>query len=1011
MKSKHIRPVTLSLLAGFAGLMTASAQLDTWTNNGAGSWFTPGNWSLGTLPTSSTDASISQGTALISSGTAQARRITLGNGGTGALEVSNGAALETGIGETGTYYSVLGYGNGSATVTGTGSTWTFAVPIYVGVLGNGSLSIENGGKVQQSVTSNWGNSLIIGASSGNGSVSISGAGSSFTARDSAGIHIGNDQQGSLAISNGGSASVGYAYVGGNSGSNGSVTVTGTNSQFLVKNSMSIANTGNVTGSLTVSAGGNVTAGEDIYLGDSGHSSVLVTGTGSVLRAGSAAAANIWLARSIGGNSTLTVADGGTVRSPGTWPMGIIYLTSTSSNSSSQATLRIGTGGQAGTLLVSGVDGGHGQAKLVFDHSETAYSFNPSITGSTNIEQVGSGTTILAGNNGYAGTTKILGGTLAASSIQNFGWTGDITINNARLRADASIDFGSGYVPYGGRLFHLTGAAEIQATAAGTTVTVDRTMDGSGALIKTGQGTLVLTGNTTHTGGTSIESGILKIGGGGNTGSLLGNIENNGHLEFHRSDNITFGGVISGTGDLTKWGDGNLTLTNSHTYTGATFIKQGTLTVNGAISGAGGLVTIDSGATLNGSGTVNRDILVNGTLASSLIITGQLTLANQQSVGAVTSGTTATAASGQQLVVTSATTGGTIDTSAGTASIGTLDGASLNTGNWGATVTTLSSGSITTSGGSLVAQQGDFTGTITGSGGLTKTGSGSLTLHESNSYTGDTIVSGGTLQVAVGTATGSAPVRLINNGKFRAMAGVNVSTAIIAENGDTTYEKVFNPMENLANFGSFSSNMDGKDSSSLIAAGTTGTATTVSAHFSASSPTDYLLSDRLTIDGLDGTTFLLVMDSAMDIQANADLHQIFLGWFDTGDSTWKNAVLGNHGDSGSLAGGYHLSYQNFLSTNGGWNAVTMLGAYGIDAENNQVWAVIDHNSDFAATPEPGTSTFMGLGLGVLLIRRRSKQKPQHPTCSPGNPHSRGGNAAERHGGTQCSAAKTPANCIR
>jgi hypothetical protein len=165
-------------------------------------------------------------------------------------------------------------------------------------------------------------------------------------------------------------------------------------------------------------------------------------------------------------------------------------------------------------------------------------------------------------------------------------------------------------------------------------------------------------------------------------------------------------------------------------------------------------------------------------------------------------------------------------------------------------------------------------------------------------------------------------------------------------------------------------MGGKDSTAFFAAGTTGSHATASAHFSASASDDFLLSDRLTIDGLDGTTFLLVMDSEADIPLNAGLDEFFLGWFDTEDAVWKNAVEGNHAEHGSLAGGYRLSYQDFLATNGGWDAEAMLGAYGVDAISNQVWAVIDHNSEFGAVPEPGVFALTSLGLGALLIRRRA-----------------------------------------
>ena len=48
----------------------------------------------------------------------------------------------------------------------------------------------------------------------------------------------------------------------------------------------------------------------------------------------------------------------------------------------------------------------------------------------------------------------------------------------------------------------------------------------------------------------------------------GNIVDNSVLIFNRSDALTYGGVISGTGSLTKSGAGTLTLTGTNTYTGA-----------------------------------------------------------------------------------------------------------------------------------------------------------------------------------------------------------------------------------------------------------------------------------------------------------------------------------------------------------------------------------------------------------------------------------------------------------
>ncbi len=101
--------------------------------------------------------------------------------------------------------------------------------------------------------------------------------------------------------------------------------------------------------------------------------------------------------------------------------------------------------------------------------------------------------------------------------------------------------------------------------------------GTGArLVKTGTGTMTLSGANTYTGGTTISAGALQIGNGGTIGSVLGNITNNAALIFNRSDAVTFGGAIGGSGTLVKTGLGVLTLTGTNTYTGGTTINSGLL---------------------------------------------------------------------------------------------------------------------------------------------------------------------------------------------------------------------------------------------------------------------------------------------------------------------------------------------------------------------------------------------------------------------------------------------------
>jgi hypothetical protein len=49
------------------------------------------------------------------------------------------------------------------------------------------------------------------------------------------------------------------------------------------------------------------------------------------------------------------------------------------------------------------------------------------------------------------------------------------------------------------------------------------------------------------------AGTLQLGNGGTTGSIVGNVTNNGVLAFNRSDTFTFPSVISGSGSVSQIG--------------------------------------------------------------------------------------------------------------------------------------------------------------------------------------------------------------------------------------------------------------------------------------------------------------------------------------------------------------------------------------------------------------------------------------------------------------------------
>ena len=121
----------------------------------------------------------------------------------------------------------------------------------------------------------------------------------------------------------------------------------------------------------------------------------------------------------------------------------------------------------------------------------------------------------------------------------------------------------------------------------------------GALVKVGTGTMILGGANTYTGGTTINGGALQLGNGGASGSILGDVVDNGIFAINRSATFTFGGVISGTGAFMQLGPGTTVLTGANTYIGATNVNAGTLQA-GAVNAFSpfSAFSVASGATLD-----------------------------------------------------------------------------------------------------------------------------------------------------------------------------------------------------------------------------------------------------------------------------------------------------------------------------------------------------------------------------------------------------------------------------
>lgn len=242
-----------------------------------------------------------------------------------------------------------------------------------------------------------------------------------------------------------------------------------------------------------------------------------------------------------------------------------------------------------------------------------------ISGAGSVEKTQGGTLTLAptasGGNTYSGGTTLTGGTVAVGVDNALGTnTGGLTFNGGTLQLLQSFDLASS------RAVTINAAGGTIDTQ-GFTSTLTQGMTGSGSFNKAGTGTLTLAGSNAYTGGTTISAGTLQLGNGGASGSIVGDVANDGALVFKRSDNVTFAGAISGRGTVTQAGAGMTLLNAGNSYSGGTIIAAGILAVgdsshaNAALSG-GGSTAISSGATLGGYGSVTGTVTNNGAIAAA-----------------------------------------------------------------------------------------------------------------------------------------------------------------------------------------------------------------------------------------------------------------------------------------------------------------------------------------------------------------------------------------------------------
>ncbi len=286
------------------------------------------------------------------------------------------------------------------------------------------------------------------------------------------------------------------------------------------------------------------------------------------------------------------------------------------------------------------------------------------------------------------------------------------------------------------------------------------------LTKDGLGTLLLRGANSYSGGTTLSKGVLNITDNGQLGDLSGGVTigvatlqagasitltsgrtvtlSGGIATLDTNGNgITIEGVITGSGLLSKTGLGTLTLTGANDYSGGTTVVKGSLQGAAAPSSVQGNIDISSGA------SVIFDQGVAGTYAGTLSGAGSITKINSgtltlsSALSSYSGGTTIS--EGTLSISQDGKTQSPLGNSSGKLTI--VSGAILEMAE---SFSLVKEREVSLSPGTakirvLTGKSALILGKITGSGKLEKTGAGILTITGANTYTGTTLVSGGTLQ--------------------------------------------------------------------------------------------------------------------------------------------------------------------------------------------------------------------------------------------------------------------------
>ncbi|MCX6543975.1 MAG: autotransporter-associated beta strand repeat-containing protein [Acidobacteria bacterium] len=550
------------------------------------------------------------------------------------------------------------------------------------------------------------------------------------------------------------------------------------------------------GTQNISVASGQTATWSGQIGSEGGAALNVTGGGTLVLTD---ATNWWAAgTSVNGNSRLVVGLDGALGSFDILDPTI--GTVTLGDATTGGTLGIDAT-SVGNVFSSGrvitLQSGGGTIDTVGASDAT---LSGAIGGGGSLTKDGTGLLTLSGDNTYTGATSVNAGILRAGSVTAFGNSTSLSVG-ASGTADFN-GFDQTFFTVGGTgTVELNGAAALTVGGDNSSSSFGGTFTGTGGLFKTGSGAWTLSGTNDFTGGIVLNAGTLSVatdanlGGAGaiamNNATTIGltgsgtfahglQIEGTSSMNLGTGLSATWSGLVgdfAGAGTLRVTGGGLFALTNAaNSYTGGSIVTGGStlqIGADGALGAAGTGVTLGDATTGGaleitttgfstsravtlqaGGGAINTGGAIAATLGGAIGGTGALA---KTGAGALTLSGINTFTGG--LALNAGTLNAAADANLGGAgavamSNATTLGLTAN-GTFAHGLRIAGTSTLNAGAGQSVTWSGLVTDNAS-AGTLRLTGGGLFALTNANTYTGGTIVTGGTtLQVGADSALGAA----------------------------------------------------------------------------------------------------------------------------------------------------------------------------------------------------------------------------------------------------------------